>query len=573
MVFVSLLGLATSVLSQVNVNCTRTDTIFLRGQPDKNIDSSTSLGTYCLTINEVDSNVDMLQLQTIVTYGNFDAFYRLRNPDSDWQPLSLETLDVPNNGVGNTFIFMPFTFGQTSLEVAFRYNASTAGTLNIGFAEFVTNEPTPTPAPSGSSSPYGSSSPPLTGTVLVVNLQRYYEYRIPISVNCPGKVTATATFDGNSQTVLIFLKGNGRGTFYEQNSGSSPVTLRYDVTESDLQASSLWQLWVTNWDTTRDARNVRVTYETPDCPTVPSGPVINASSAGRVQQLAVLNEHSAGVTSIAYSPDGTSFVSGSDDRTLILWDAATYAVLRRFSGHSDYIESVAFNHNGNRIVSASNDTTLILWNANNGNRIRDFVGHSGIVEGVAFSPNGRRILSGSSDGRMILWETQTGNIVRTFPMNSHVEGVAYSPAGDYVVSASLNHTAVIWNRRNGNSLHELSRHTDEVEAVDFTPGGNRLVTASADQTLIMWDTHSGEFLRQFRGHSASVEDVAFSPIGGFFASSSQDNTIMLWSVDNSNPLAVLRGHTARIDGLAFSPDGAFLVSASMDGTVRVWGVR
>ena len=78
MVFVSLLGLATSVLSQVNVNCTRTDTIFLRGQPDKNIDSSTSLGTYCLTINEVDSNVDMLQLQTIVTYGNFDAFYRLR---------------------------------------------------------------------------------------------------------------------------------------------------------------------------------------------------------------------------------------------------------------------------------------------------------------------------------------------------------------------------------------------------------------------------------------------------------------------------------------------------------------
>jgi len=38
------------------------------------------------------------------------------------------------------------------------------------------------------------------------------------------------------------------------------------------------------------------------------------------------------VTSIAFSPDGTTVLSGSDDTTLILWDVATGDILRRFGG-------------------------------------------------------------------------------------------------------------------------------------------------------------------------------------------------------------------------------------------------
>ena len=37
---------------------------------------------------------------------------------------------------------------------------------------------------------------------------------------------------------------------------------------------------------------------------------------------------------MAFSPDGARVLSGSDDKTIKLWDAATGALIRTFEGHS-----------------------------------------------------------------------------------------------------------------------------------------------------------------------------------------------------------------------------------------------
>ncbi len=57
--------------------------------------------------------------------------------------------------------------------------------------------------------------------------------------------------------------------------------------------------------------------------------------------------------SVAFSPDGARVLSGSGDKTLKLWDAATGALLRTFEGHSDTVISVAFSPDGTRVLSGS----------------------------------------------------------------------------------------------------------------------------------------------------------------------------------------------------------------------------
>jgi len=69
--------------------------------------------------------------------------------------------------------------------------------------------------------------------------------------------------------------------------------------------------------------------------------------------------HSYGVESVAITPDGKYIVSGSNDKTIKLWDIKSGEEIRTFEGHSDSVNSVVITPNGKYIVSGSND--IKLW--------------------------------------------------------------------------------------------------------------------------------------------------------------------------------------------------------------------
>ena len=64
------------------------------------------------------------------------------------------------------------------------------------------------------------------------------------------------------------------------------------------------------------------------------------------------------VYGVAFSPDGSRIVSGSDDWTVRIWNVATGESEKELKGHSDWVRSVAFSPDGSRIVSGSMDETV-----------------------------------------------------------------------------------------------------------------------------------------------------------------------------------------------------------------------
>jgi WD40 repeat protein len=76
--------------------------------------------------------------------------------------------------------------------------------------------------------------------------------------------------------------------------------------------------------------------------------------------LQTLEGHSASVRSVAFSPNGKQVVSGSNNNTVRLWDAATGALQQTLEGHSDSVSSVAFSPDGKQVVSGSDDNTVRL---------------------------------------------------------------------------------------------------------------------------------------------------------------------------------------------------------------------
>ena len=80
----------------------------------------------------------------------------------------------------------------------------------------------------------------------------------------------------------------------------------------------------------------------------------------------ILVGHEGRVTAVAFLPDGSRALAGSDDNTLRLWDLATGETLRTLEGHTDSVRAVAVLGDGSRALSGSWDNTLRLWDLQSG---------------------------------------------------------------------------------------------------------------------------------------------------------------------------------------------------------------
>ncbi|MFM6621008.1 MAG: WD40 repeat domain-containing protein, partial [Dolichospermum sp.] len=94
-------------------------------------------------------------------------------------------------------------------------------------------------------------------------------------------------------------------------------------------------------------------------PISPISIITNLSSGISLEKT--LTGHSDWVWSLAYSPDGQTLASGSDDNTIKLWNARTGNLLQTLTGHSSSVRSVAYSPDGQTLANGSYENTIKIW--------------------------------------------------------------------------------------------------------------------------------------------------------------------------------------------------------------------
>ncbi len=382
------------------------------------------------------------------------------------------------------------------------------------------------------------------------------------------------------RSIISTLKGDATDMYYvvfslEQNTIASDIGNEihvWDISTGELKRTIVLDI---------DTRWISTVIFSPDGTTLaslsraPDKRLFQLWDVATGSHITTLSTYAYNIRDIVYAPDGNTIISGSEN-SIGLWEVSTGKRKLKFS--TPYFYNIAVSPNG-KTLATGRGTGVHLWDLATGIHLTEL--GEGLGGGyVAFSPDGKTLASGEGED-LHLWDVESGE--RKLSITGHTRGVAgmaISPNGNLLATSSWDNIH-LWNPSTGEykqMIYGRGRHSLHFDLV-FRPDGNTL--ASLDFGAIhLWDvsnyTHIAA-LTKWYGHgientttsTQKYSSIAFSPDGNLLAASHEDSTVHLWYKGRTY-IDALKGHTDEVTSIAFSRDNRTLVSGSYDGTVRFW---
>lgn len=253
-----------------------------------------------------------------------------------------------------------------------------------------------------------------------------------------------------------------------------------------------------------------------------------------------------------------------------------HGALKQFlAAHSDTVWSVSFSPDGRRIATGSQDHSVIVWDARSGAPIGDAYLYRGAVRSVAFCPDGQSVASGDESGDVVIENLATRHAFKFSKQPAKVLSVAYSPDGSHLASANSIGQLYVWDLGEPRSvfLHinvdVVPGRSAEIRSIAFSPDGTLLASTTSDGNLALWDARNGKLRRRWVAHHGGAQGVAFSPDGTAIATSGDNGEVKLWAVATATAIQTFPVHRGKVYSVAFVQGGALLASAGEDQVIML----
>jgi len=295
------------------------------------------------------------------------------------------------------------------------------------------------------------------------------------------------------------------------------------------------------------------------------------------QPIRKLTGHKGDTNSLAVSPDGRLFATGSDDRMVIIWDASTGAAKAQLQGSGAGIVSLGFSYANDMVIAGANDNVAKVWTLATGRMKHTLTGHSGKVFAAKFTVE-NKVVTGSHDRTLKVWDLARGYCTKNvFTLSSCNDIALVDDGGHVVASGHLDNSVRIWDMATGKTVKELTGlHSEQVVSVEISEDRTQLLSLSRDNTMRLIDIRTFEPLATFSADTfrvpVNLASAALSADSRYAVAGSVDGGVYFWNTTTGNVDTVLRGHMAPVCSVAWSPlGGARVYSMDTKRGMVIWG--
>ncbi|KAL9614782.1 MAG: hypothetical protein Q9167_000773 [Letrouitia subvulpina] len=404
---------------------------------------------------------------------------------------------------------------------------------------------------------------------------------VTVAVDDTATLFATGSTDGAIK-VWDINGGYVTHTFRGQNGVISALV--FFVTgepESDVQGSFIDKKRqkksrknIENGSVDRDALKIHLASGSEDGK-------IRIWNLAKSRSVAALDSHVSVVRALEFSSSRNILLSGSRDKTVILWDTLTWKADKVIPVFES-IESVGFI--GHTLIYTGGETGRIrLWQTSNGREVTEeqqFGSEGDGVVQILQNPFLECLLCVRADQSLTFYSTSS--LSGPIPSESTIKPLSIfrriSGTHDEIIDLAYATTQ--------RSLLALATNSEDIRLVLLEPQGSESSSPPAASSYF------GSDVALLKGHGDIIICLDVDWSGCWLATGAKDNTARLWRIDHTNGLyeqyAIYTGHAESIGAISLpaqppplgsgahsdplSNPPAFMITGSQDKTIKRWSV-